>query len=119
MKITSIRVRRLVSSSQGYHHRALEVEASVMDGDDPDDVREELERYIDEALRKEDEIARINRDLQTMRDDYVVWERQRNALRAEHDALSKKLRAHDKFIDAAQKSGIPFPDDLRSDELPF
>ena len=55
MKITKITYSKLVSFP-GYHNETHGAEALVEDGDKPDDVRTELVYFVDELIKKRQDV---------------------------------------------------------------
>lgn len=89
MKITHVRVRQLVSGP-GFSNRAVEVEASVDDGDDPALVRKELDLWCEAQLA-----SKTTEGLRSERSE-LEWAidqlRRRHAgLKVEHETLKVEV----------------------------
>lgn len=118
MLITAVRIRRLVSSTRGYNHHAIEAEAAVLQGDDPNQIRDELTAWIDIGIRQQTEFDGLRGDLDKARAAVREVERRHDNLVAINRGLRASLDKFDEFLDAARKAGIPIPEAL-DDTLPF
>lgn len=107
MKITHIRIRKLVSRPTGYGHDAIELEAQI----NPD--TEDYETEID-ALRVEVERqlqkASGHRDLSTKITDLYEeihgLELRRDSLKGQVDENRKAIREHVQLLKLANEAGI-------------
>lgn len=118
MNITAVRVRKLKSTGN-FEHCAVEAEASVLDGDDPEAIRSELSEWVDTAIRQERHAVDVGRLRDEAMHDAVYWQNERNRVKADYERTYKLLREHDQFIAAAVDKGLTPPADILSDEIPF
>lgn len=116
MKITAIRIRRLVSGP-GYNHHAVEAEAEVLDHQDPDLVHEALSSWIDRQLAIHRETDGLQERRDSLREEVhrlqQSTESQRSII-AENRCI---IQSHEELSSLAQKHGID-PKGL-DDGLPF
>ena len=119
MHITTIRVRRLVSGT-GYNHYALEAEARVDDGEEPEDVRERLTNWVDDELRREKALDKMRGDAQSLAYDIKNLERSRDAIRADIARGNKVIEAHESLKQLANEAMLNIPGIVNlGDDLPF
>lgn len=119
MKITAVRIRRLISGP-GYENHAIEVEAAVGD-EDPEVVRKNLSNWADDqlmAMKGSRELARRGDLLAT---DIARLERQKEGLVARVRAGNALISKHSEIRDIAIERGVEIPNlfDGMGDELPF
>lgn len=106
MKITAIRIRKLVSRATGYGHDAAEIEAAVEDGDDPAAVAEELHRLVDTQIRQGADADRLRYTLDDLRSEVVRLERQKSGLVRELADQREEICKHEALAEMAVKAGI-------------
>jgi hypothetical protein len=115
MRITAIRIRKLVSRATGYGHDAAEIEAALEDGDDPDTVATELRQRVDTEIRHSQERSLLDGILDELRYEVVRLERQRDGLHREIDDQRKIINDIEKLAEMANTMRIVLPpalDDL-------
>jgi septal ring factor EnvC (AmiA/AmiB activator) len=117
MKITSVRVHKL-ESGPGFNNYAVAAEAAVEDGDDPEQVRKNLSMWVEMQIRHKVECAKLNDDLQWLREQCVSAERERDALQHQVDANRAIITSHEELCRLAKERGIQ-TGDLDDGELPF
>ena len=117
MKITAIRVRKLVSGP-GFNHHAIEAEAAVTDSETPDEAREALTAWIESGLRCEQEITDLRRHLDSLRHEVAQAERRVAGLREDIERGRAIIRQHTELGDLAAKQGIEYQGEL-GDPMPF
>lgn len=118
MKITNIRVRKLVSGP-GYNHHAAEVEARLEDGDEPNDVHEQLSGFVDAKIRNAAEIDTL-RDLRDhLRSEVKDLEVARDRLKREVERNRAAIKSHEKIAELAEKAGLDVPEHLAECMIPF
>lgn len=107
MIITAVRYRKLVTGP-GYSHQAVEAEASVLEGDIPEDILLELSGWVRSQIEGESPVLC---DLITLRNEVNSLYRTRDQLRgsittaqAEYDILRDKIKA----AKATEDDDIPF-----------
>lgn len=118
MIITSVRAHKL-ESGPGFNNRAIDAEAVVRDGDDPEAVLAELQAWVDRQLRQAKEFDGLLRDLDQARAAVREVERRHDAAAAEVKRLSAIIKSHADFAVAAEKAGLKLPVGYYDDEIPF
>ena len=106
MRITHVRVRKLVSLTAGYGHDAIEMEAEVQDGESFESVVETLNSEIAKQLHKKAEERRLWRELDSLQRDVMSKMNERDGLDREIKAQRKIIREHDKLLRLAKEHGI-------------
>lgn len=119
MKITAIRIRKLVSRSVGYGHDAAEIEAQIEEGDDPDAVAAELHRRVDAEIRQGAERNRLTVTMTELYDAVTDLERQKERLTKQVEANRKAIREHEGLLELANERGIKLDGDLADQLIPF
>lgn len=109
MIITAVRYRKLVTGP-GYSHQAVEAEAAVVDGDDPQDILLELSAWVRSQI---DGNSPVLIDAQTLRDEVNSLYRQRDQLRAAVNLADIEL----KIIRERIAQNTPKPSALDDDIL--
>jgi len=117
MKVTHVRIRKLVSHANRFGHEACELEAQVEDGEDWEVVAEALRQEVDAQLRHADERSRLIRTLDDLRAGVVNLEREAERIRASIAEGRNIIRQHDELAEIARERGLD-ADALR-DPLPF
>lgn len=110
MIITAVRYRKLVTGP-GYSHQAVEAEATVMDGDSPEDILLELSAWVKSQIAGENAVLV---DIETLRSEVNSLYRQRSQLSATISQADAELQIIRDRI--AQNTPKTSPED---DELPF
>ena len=110
MIITAVRYRKLVTGP-GYSHQAVEAEAAVVDGDDPQDILLELSAWVRSQIAGESPVLV---DLETLRSEVNSLYRQRDQLRGAVNQADAELKIIRDRI--AQNTPKPSQDD---DDMPF
>lgn len=118
MKVTAIRIRKLVSRPTGFGHDAAEIEAEVEPGEDPAEVAKRLHQMVDTEIRQGGEISTIYRTLDEVRNDATYWTARRDSMRAAVSGYRTALREYKDFVAKAQAAGIAPPESLQ-DDIPF
>jgi len=107
LNITTVRYRRLQSKRDGsFGHDAIEAEAQVEPGQDPDVALQLLQDWVDQQPATIGQCEKLNRDLQRLMGDHRALEGQRDSLRKERDRLREIVRESDKLMDAARAAGL-------------
>ena len=119
MKITAIRIRKLVSRATGYGHDAAEIEAAVEDGEDPAAVAEELHRLVDTQIRQGADADRLRYTLDDLRSEVVRLERQKLALAQDIGKQAEAISKHEVLAEMAAKAGIKLGPVLDNLVMPF
>lgn len=109
MKITHIRIRKLVSRPVGYGHDAAEIEAALEEGDDPADVAARLHGQVEAEIRHGEERGRLFETLDELRDQVALAERRRDRLKGEIAEANAELEQIDGLCDLAKEHGIELP----------
>lgn len=118
MRVTAIRIRKLVSRPTGFGHDAAEIEAEVEPSEDAAEVAKRLHLMVDAEIRQGGEISTIHRTLDEMRNDATYWGARRDALKDDVERYRVALRQHKDFVAKAQEAGIAPPESLQ-DDIPF
>ena len=110
MKVTTIRLRKLVSTPHGYGHHAVELEAQVEPGETYDEAVEKLGHEVDVQIRQAGERDQLRQTLDQLRSD-VKWHEDR-LVAVKMDVATNRaiIKACDKLQDLAAKHGIPWND---------
>ena len=111
MIITAVRYRKLITGP-GYSHQAVEAEAAVVDGDNPQDVLLELSAWVRSQISGE---APVLVDLKTLRNEVNSLYRQRDQLRGAVNQADSEL----KIIRDRIAQNTPKPSMLGDDAIPF
>ena len=110
MKVTTIRLRKLVSTPHGYGHHAVELEAQIEDGESYDEAMEKLRRQVDAQVHQAGERDTLTQTLDELRRD-VKWHEDRLArVKAEVTANRAIIKAHDQLQQLAAKLGVAWDD---------
>lgn len=117
MRITAVRVRKLVSGP-GYNHHAIEAEAAVGPDDDPGHVYEKLAGWVDGQLRGLQEIDDLSERRDSLRYEVKRLEDRRDALRKNIDHDNAIIARHDKLRELAAQHGLTGAEDI-GDPIPF
>ncbi len=118
MRITAIRYRRLQSHERGYGHDAVEAEAQIDEHEDAEAALDELKVWVLHRLDGVREIDRHIETLQSLREQVVSHERERDRLGAEIKANRKIIAEHEDLAALARKEGID-AGNLIDDGIPF
>lgn len=121
MKITSIRFRRLQSHDRGYGHDAVEAEATVSEGEAPEQAMADLKLWVMEQLGRVREVDKLVEAAQRLREDVTRYERDRDRLKKEVDVYRKVVRESDKLHALAKAAGLTEEAEMlfNADEIPF
>jgi hypothetical protein len=120
MKITVIRYRRLQSHEFGYGHDAVEAEAQIDEGEDAESALGELKLWVNQRLDGIREVDRHVRTLQTLREQVVSHENERDQLAREIKANRKVIAEHENLAALARENGIDVEAaNLIDDGIPF
>lgn len=118
MRVTAIRIRKLVSRPTGFGHDAAEIEAEVEPGDDPEKVAEALHEMVAGEIRRSTEANSLRVTLDQVRNDVVYYQGRRDGLKADVERYRTALRQYKEFVAKAQQAGIAPPESLQ-DDIPF
>jgi hypothetical protein len=118
LRVTSVRFRRLKSSSVGYHHTALEAEASVPSDRAANDVLEDLIAWIDERLGIEDRVDESRGRLERLIGEEHRLTRTVELLRADVERNRQIIEKYEVLGELARERGIGGAKEL-GDEQPF
>jgi hypothetical protein len=119
MKITAIRIRKLVSRPTGYGHDAAEIEAQVEEGENYEDVAARLHLLVEAEVRRGREIGSLAGTLDMLREDVVRLERTRTGIEGDIERIRDEIAAATDFAEAAEKAGLKLPPALQRLALPF
>lgn len=119
MKITAIRIRKLVSRPTGYGHDAAEIEAQVEDGDDVESVAASLHSHCEAEIRRGREFADLRRTLDDLRSDVMRLQRQRDGIEDDLKRIRDQIAEAQDFAEAAEKAGLKVPPALARLTIPF
>lgn len=106
MKITSVRVRKLVSTRHGYGHHAVELEAEVEPGELFETVAAKLSAEVDCQIRLAEKRSNLRASIDELMEEVSWYERQRDRLKAEVDGYRKAVQEHEKIAELAAKHGL-------------
>ena len=106
MKITAIRIRKLVSRERGYGHDAAEIEAAVEDGDNPEDVAATLHNMVDAQIRAGSREAHLRETMEQLYENIHGLERRRDIVNQELADQNAAIRKNDALIKLGKKHGI-------------
>ncbi len=110
MKVTTIRLRKLVSTPHGYGHHAVELEGVVEPGESYEDAVEALRIQVETQLRQAGERETLCSTLDEMRSAVVYQEKRLASIKAEIEANRAIISNHGKLQDLAQRHGIAWDD---------
>lgn len=120
MKITSVRVHRLVSGP-GFSNHAIDAEAAVGEDEDPAAALEQLTAWVEGQLAARTEIDHLYSCRDSLRYEVRSLESERDGLRKSVARGNKLIADHDKLRALAAEHGL-LPDgkllDL-GDAMPF
>lgn len=88
MKITSIRIRKLVSTEQGFGHNAIEIEAAVEENDNYEHVVAAVQKKVEEQLARIMHKDSLSLAIHELQDEVHRLEREKNRL----ERLNSELR---------------------------
>lgn len=118
MKVTHIRLRRLVSHENRHGHDAVEIEAQVDDDEPFEFAMESLRGLVDGELAYRAQVTEMNRDLSALMVQVRSKERQLETLQRDIERNRGIVQQHDKLIELARANGLQEAvADL--DEIPF
>lgn len=109
MIITAVRYRKLVTGP-GYSHQAVEAEATVMDGDAPEDILLELSSWVRSQVEGKSPVLA---DPIMLREEVNQLYRQRDQLRGAVAQADLELKAVRNQITANR------PKPVDDDDMPF
>ena len=109
MKITKIRYRKLISLPDAYSHQAVELEAEVEPGEDPDAAMLDLKHEVERQLADSAERHRLYRDMNILLGEIAETIRERDQVRHETETLrSALMRLRTEARIGNVDDGLPF-----------
>lgn len=119
MKITAIRIRKLVSRNVGYGHDAAEIEARLDEDDNPDVVAAELHRRVDTEIRQGAERQRLGETVTELYETVARLEREKERMEKQIKANRAEIAKHKELVAIADRAGIRLDGDLFDLLIPF
>ncbi len=116
MKITSVRVHRLMSGP-GFNNRALAAEALVEEDESPEQVRERLSAWVDGQLADGQALDCLRQGRNALDEECDSLRRERDRIRADIAAGYQIITNQQDLADLARERGIA-PGALGED-IPF
>jgi predicted nucleic acid-binding Zn-ribbon protein len=106
MRVTAIRIRKLVSREVGYGNDAAEFEAEVEAGDDLQVVADKLHQLVGAEIAKAQGRDELIDNLADLQDQLTGLSRQLTALKAEIEENDRVIAAHEELAELARERGI-------------
>lgn len=117
MKITSVKVHRLVSGP-GYNNQAVSAEAEIEDGEDPVSAHDALVGWVDARLKTITEADNLSQRTADLSYQIKNLERTAESLKEQIKSGLAVIKSHTELADLAEKNGIKYKGEL-GDILPF
>lgn len=115
MKITHVRVS-VLESGPGYNNSSCTLEAAIDDGEDWQEVANELMGMCKQHIHGAKEVNRLWQRVHEAQEALAETERQIERKRAEVEENRKIIREHDRLVSICHREGI---DPGALDSLPF
>lgn len=115
MKVTHVRIS-ILESGPGYNNSSCTLEAAVEDGEDWQEVANELRAMCKQHVQGGKEVDRLWQRVHEAQEELVRVEREAQRWQNEVKANREHIRSHDKLAAIARREGI---DPGMLDEIPF
>lgn len=119
MKVTSVRVRALVSNPVGYGHHAIELEVQLEEQDKGEwqAIADSMERQIKEKIAKMQRRDHLQMDHDTLIESVATLQRHKDRLEAEVADYRRVASGYEQLGELAEKHGLKV--DGLPDGIPF
>jgi hypothetical protein len=122
IRINAVRFRRL-HSGPGFSHHAVEAEATLGPGDDPDTVLLDLKTWVGAQLGLVETQAATSAELERLKAETAMWRAYADRSRAEHEWFRQRIEKMMNLIGQAHDAGVKVDEELwqkfLEDEIPF